>query len=119
MIILSPSGKFSTSWNGKHLTYILADIEYKNKTLWFQPLDGEAPRKRTGFGDEEISETSRLGARTRRKKLCFRAGRLASRRCPIEGLEVTNETAMYFKIMKFALGYHFKVRRNTSFLLFF
>ncbi|HSK72121.1 MAG TPA: DUF5050 domain-containing protein, partial [Pyrinomonadaceae bacterium] len=60
--------------DGRNLAYILADIEYKNNTLWLQPLDGKAPRKIANFGDEEISETSGLALAPDGKNAAFVQG---------------------------------------------
>lgn len=46
--------------DGKALTYVLADSEFKNNTLWLQPLDGKQPQQITGLGNEEISEAGGL-----------------------------------------------------------
>ncbi len=46
------------SRDGENLAYILADGEFKNNKLWFQPLDGKTPRYITDLGDKEIGEAS-------------------------------------------------------------
>ena len=62
------------SWDGEYLACILADNEYKNNTLWFQPLNGKSPRKIVDFGDEEISETSGLALTPDGKTFAFVQG---------------------------------------------
>jgi len=54
------AGLVELKWSrdGENLAYILADNEFKNNTLWFQPLNEETPRQIADLGDEEISELS-------------------------------------------------------------
>jgi DNA-binding winged helix-turn-helix (wHTH) protein/Tol biopolymer transport system component len=46
------------SQDGENLAYILADGEFKNNTLWFQPLAKETPQRIADLGDELIFEMS-------------------------------------------------------------
>ena len=46
------------SSDGEYLAYILADNEFENNVLWFQPLDEETPRQIADLGNEGISELS-------------------------------------------------------------
>lgn len=46
--------KLIWSAEGKYLAYILADGEYQNNTLWFQPLDQISPQRIADLGNEEI-----------------------------------------------------------------
>lgn len=42
------------SADGKYLAYVLADGEFQNNTLWFQPLDQISPQKIADLGNEEV-----------------------------------------------------------------
>ncbi len=40
--------------DGKSVAYNLADDDFENNTLWFQPLDGQPPRRIADLGDEAV-----------------------------------------------------------------